>query len=43
MYKVGYCMDCSSKDRICNEYTVIKRQSDKDRIHVIFINEELGY
>ena len=41
--KVGYCMDCSSKDRICNEYTVIKRQSDKDRIHVIFINEELGY
>lgn len=41
--KVGYCMDCNSEERICNEYTVIKRQSDKERIHVIFINENLGY
>ena len=41
--KVGYCMDCNSEERICNEYTVIKRQSDKDRMHVIFINENLGY
>ena len=41
--KVGYCMDCKSKDRICNEYTVIKRQRNKDRIHVIFMNENLGY
>lgn len=41
--KVGHCMDCSSEDRICNEYTIIKRQGNKDRIHVIFLNEELGY
>lgn len=41
--KVGYCMDCNSSDRICNEYTIIKRQGDKDRIHVIFLNEQLGY
>lgn len=41
--KVGYCMDCNSEERICNEYTVIKKQSDKDRMHVIFINENLGY
>lgn len=41
--KVGHCMDCSSKDRICNEYTIIRRQGNKDRIHVIFLNEELGY
>lgn len=41
--KVGYCMDCNSKERICNEYTVIKRQRNKDRIHVIFMNENLGY
>ncbi|WP_050607999.1 lactate utilization protein [Clostridium niameyense] len=41
--KVGYCMDCKSKDRICNEYTLIKRQVNKDRIHVIFLNEDLGY
>ena len=41
--KVGYCMNCNSEERICNEYTVIKRQADKDRIHVIFMNEILGY
>lgn len=41
--KLGYCMDCSSEQRICNEYTIIKRQSIKGRIHVIFINKELGY
>ncbi len=41
--KTGKCMDCKSEDRICNEYTLIKRQLDKDRITVIFINEELGY
>ncbi|WP_251862560.1 lactate utilization protein [Clostridium sp. Marseille-Q2269] len=41
--KLGYCIDCKSPERICNEYTLIKRQGNKDRIHVIFINEELGY
>lgn len=41
--KVGYCMDCKSKDRICNEYTLIKRQNRKDRMHIIFLNENLGY
>jgi L-lactate utilization protein LutB len=41
--KVGYCMDCSSNDRICNEYTVIKRQGDKTRMHVLILNENLGY
>lgn len=41
--KVGHCMDCSSPERICNEYTVIKRQRDKSRMHVIFINENAGY
>lgn len=41
--KVGYCMDCKSSERICNEYTLIKRQGIKDRIHVIFLDEEFGY
>jgi L-lactate utilization protein LutB len=41
--KTGYCMDCNSPERICNEYTLIKRQGIADRIHVIFINEEFGY
>ncbi|MGG7059210.1 lactate utilization protein [Clostridium tertium] len=41
--KVGYCMDCKSNDKICREFTVISSQSNKDRIHVIFMNEDIGY
>lgn len=41
--KIGTCMDCSSNERICNEYTLIRKQGRKDRIHVIFLNEEIGY
>lgn len=41
--KLGYCMNCSSPERICSEYTIIRKQRDTDRIHVIFINEDLGY
>ena len=41
--KVGYCMDCSSSDRICNDYVVIRRQGTKGRIKVIICNEQLGY
>lgn len=41
--KVGHCMDCKSPERICRAYTVIKSQGIKDRIHVLFINESVGY
>lgn len=40
---VGYCMECSSPDRICCEYAVIKKQRSANRIHVIFLNESFGY
>ena len=41
--KIGRCVECNSDNRICNEYTLIKRQIDKTRIHVIFLNDNLGY
>lgn len=41
--KVGYCMDCSSGERICNDYVLIKRQNKKGRIKVIIVGKELGY
>ena len=41
--KIGYCMDCKSPEKICREYTVIKSQKDKNRIHVIFLNDNIGY
>ena len=38
------CSDCSSPERICRSYTVIASQmpADKDRIHVIVVDEDLG-
>ena len=41
--KIGRCVECNSDNRICNEYTLIKRQIDKNRIHVIILNDNLGY
>lgn len=41
--KVGYCMDCSSSERICNDYVLIRRQGQKGRIKVIIVGKELGY
>ncbi|MBW8382708.1 MAG: lactate utilization protein, partial [Youngiibacter sp.] len=39
----GTCMDCSSQARICNIYTLIRRQNVKDRIEVIIVKENMGY
>ncbi|RDY22677.1 lactate utilization protein [Romboutsia maritimum] len=39
----GHCMDCSSPDRICCEYTLIRKQRTTNRMHVIFLNENFGY
>ena len=41
--KVGYCMDCKSEERICKKYTLIKGEVTKDRMHVIILNQNLGY
>lgn len=40
---LGYCTDCQSDDRICNKYSVIRRDFDDNRFHVILINEPLGF
>jgi L-lactate utilization protein LutB len=39
----GYCMDCSSPERICNSYALIGRQGAKGRIKVIIVGSDLGY
>ncbi len=41
--KTGHCMDCNHPRRICREYTLIRKQRDKTRMHVIFLNEDLGF
>lgn len=41
--EMGYCMNCRSKDRICNDFVLIKRQGDPDRMKVIIVGQDLGY
>lgn len=41
--KLGRCVDCKSKDRICNSFVCITRQFVKDRIKVIFLEGDFGY
>lgn len=42
-HTTGYCTDCNSPDRICNAYTIIDKQFDPDRIHVLFMDGHYGY
>lgn len=41
--KLGKCIDCKSKERICNDFICITRQYVKDRIKVIFLEGDFGY
>ncbi|MBF8984766.1 lactate utilization protein [Lutibacter sp. B2] len=40
---LGYCVDCNSEARICNEYVIIRKQAIKGRIKIIIVGKELGY
>ncbi|HGG0415563.1 lactate utilization protein [Clostridium botulinum] len=41
--KLGYCVDCKSPNRICNDFVVIRGQFIKGRIKVLILGESLGY
>ncbi|MDL2306808.1 lactate utilization protein [Desulfovibrio sp. OttesenSCG-928-C06] len=41
--KAGTCMECKSPERICNTWVLTEKCFPKSRIHVLLINEELGY
>ena len=41
--KTGSCMDCKSPDTICCQFLMTRFSKHADRIHVILVNEELGY
>lgn len=40
---LGRCIDCSHKERICNDFVLITGQFIKDRIKVIIVDQSLGY
>ena len=41
--KIGECVHCSQPTTICNQYVISRRSGIPGRIHVILVNEELGY
>uniref|UniRef100_UPI00386A49DB LUD domain-containing protein n=1 Tax=Succinimonas sp. TaxID=1936151 RepID=UPI00386A49DB len=41
--KTGSCMDCKSPDTICCQFLITRYSRHQDRIHVILVNDSLGY
>ena len=41
--KMGKCYDCKSPDTICCQFLITRFSRHKDRIHVILVNDELGF
>ena len=41
--KTGLCMDCKSPDTICCQFLITRYSRHADRIHVILVNDTLGF
>ena len=41
--KTGACADCTSHDTICCEFLFTRYSKENDRMHVILVNEDLGF
>ena len=41
--KTGTCMDCKSPDTICCQFLITRYSRHADRIHVILVNDTLGF
>ena len=41
--KTGSCMDCKSPDTICCQFLITRYSRHTDRIHVILVNDSLGF
>ena len=41
--KTGSCMDCKSPDTICCQFLITRYSRHADRIHVILVNDHLGF
>jgi len=40
---LGYCVDCKSPERSCNITTIIERKPTATDVHVVLVNEDLGF
>lgn len=41
--KTGTCVDCKSPDTICCQFLITRYSRHEGRIHVILVNDELGF
>lgn len=41
--KTGSCLNCKSPDTICCQFLITRFSKHKDRIHVILVNDDLGF
>ena len=41
--KTGTCFNCKSPDTICCQFLITRYSRHKDRIHVILVNDNLGF
>lgn len=41
--QTGNCINCKSPDTICCQFLITRFSRHKDRIHVIIVNDELGF
>ena len=41
--KTGACMNCKSPDTICCQFLITRFSRHKDRIHVVLVNDNLGF
>jgi hypothetical protein len=41
--KTGSCMDCKSPDTICCQFLITRYSRHAGRIHVILVNDSLGF
>jgi len=42
-FEDGLCHNCFSPNKICNVWSIIEGQKFKDRMHVLLVEEDLGY
>lgn len=41
--EINRCVDCTSKERVCNILSIVEGQADKDRMKLFIVDEECGY
>lgn len=41
-FKSGFCEECQSNERICNNWAITEKSYPKGRINIVLINEDLG-